>query len=874
MATNATRSLDDVTVLLIGHADSGHRQRAVNYYDRLGVRCLALASEPGTADADLAGRLGEALQGVDTPFVVLAQDADFILAPALEHAADALRQRADCVAAQGFALGYRAGNSHVAYYKQGSATAPTGKLDASAQLEQYALGERQAWRAVMRCSALQAALDGLPAGLSFIGWQVLVAYRLLAQGPFVALMQTDVVCEYPEQAVSTATGDVLRAQALRLLRACDEQSLQVCGSDAGAALLHRFVEGTCGQAPAPLLFTSRWTSVIDDPVRDFEPRQYVELPYYNADLFAQLSALELMLHAWPTGTSHRYALEGTWVRQRDLLVEHPNDNQDSLKERFWRAQALNLFNVEVNRLLLSTLTAEDERECARELEHWLSRLLQFAGAEQATALEGSESGQLLEAIAQATPSAVERERLLAQLPAHAQPQVAFVVLDLNDDNAALQATFDSLVASGLRNFKLVVLKAGKSPAITSPSDTLHFVEVTQGNWVSYLNHALRQLPSEWVMLLQAGDMLTPGGALRLQLELAEGPDCVAICANEVQRDSEGRLKGVLRPGSDLDALRSRPDRMAGHWLIRRDAVIAAGGYSETHRQAVEFDLLLRLVEQRGPGGLAHMDELLVVGHAPAAEMITDAVATLERHLTVLGYQGRVSAQKEGHLLIDFRHSASPMVSIVLTAGSDAQQLRACLVSIVQRTRYSRYEIVLACSQDNQQVVAEAVPGLGSRVRFAIGQSGSTDMDLLNLAVGQAQGEYLVLFSPRCKVDTPGWIEALLNQGLRPEVGVVGGCLLDAHGRLLHAGYALSAMGQASEPWQGLAAQEREDATWPLVVRGAAAVSADCLMIRKALFGQLAGLAPDEGGAIGLGQRAAANGLMVVWTPEAQLLADA
>ena len=68
--------------------------------------------------------------------------------------------------------------------------------------------------------------------------------------------------------------------------------------------------------------------------------------------------------------------------------------------------------------------------------------------------------------------------------------------------------------------------------------------------------------------------------------------------------------------------------MAQHWLVRREAIIDAGGYSETYPNALEFDLLLRLVEQNGLNCLAHMDEYLVIGQERWKTMADDALATL------------------------------------------------------------------------------------------------------------------------------------------------------------------------------------------------------------------------------------------------------
>ena len=409
--------------------------------------------------------------------------------------------------------------------------------------------------------------------------------------------------------------------------------------------------------------------------------------------------------------------------------------------------------------------------------------------------------------------------------------------------------------------------------MTTPRDTLHFIQVTPGNVVSHLNQVVRQLPSEWLLLMQAGDLLTVGGLLRLQVELAAAPGCLAICANEVQRDRDGRLVSVVRQGGNLDLLRSRPDLMSPHWLVRREAVVELGGYSETYPQAVEFDLLLRLVEHNGLNCLAHMDEYLVVGQAGREGMAQDALSTLNRHLAVLGYRGQVSDAGEGQLQIDFRHQSTPLVSILIAADDELEQLKACVVSVLQRTRYPRYEVLVACRDSMAEATIAALQGFGGRVKLLAGEHVQSPSQLTNLAAVNASGEYLVLLSSRCQVVTPAWIEGLLNQAQRPEVGVVGARLVDRHAALSHAGYELFAGARVQSPWLGLSARDAKASLWSGVVRSCAAVSADCLMVRKALFEQCDGLSADAGADIELCLKAADAGLLVIWAPQAQVFSD-
>ncbi|MBJ9975449.1 glycosyltransferase [Pseudomonas sp. S75] len=874
MAEHATASRDQVTVILLGHEQAAHRPRALHYYQSAGVACRALDYLPGQDSPEvLAQRLAQALSQLESPYVMLALDADFVRAQALDRAAQVLAQTPQALGAQGYALAYRLGDAKACYHKVGALVLAPKDEGGRERLHAYALAGQSAWRAVLRVDALIRVLADLPVGLDFAGWQVALSYALLTQGAIAPVQQTDVICELSVSALTPVARDQQLAHSVRVLRQWDASGPALCTDEAGFKVLNRLVRSTYDQTEAPLLFTSPWVSVIGEPQRVFEPRQYVELPYYDPVLFADLTEVEFLCHAWPTGQAHREALEGTWVRQRELLIEHPNDTRDSLQQRYWKALALGLFNLQVCSRLVPTLTGAGDEQRALELGEWLERLQRIPGLQALDWLADTRSGQVIGALTDSLPELGVRRRALAEIAKRPGVLLTFIVLDLHNDDLALQTTFDSLLASGLRQFKLVVLKNGKPPAITTARDTLHFVQVSDDNWINHLNQLLRQLASEWLMLLDAGDELVVGGLLRLHQELAQAPGCLAVCANEVQRDDEGRLQPVVRPGSDLTALRSQPGLMSRHWCVRRQAVLDAGGYSEGLSAAFEFDLLLRLVEQHGQGCLAHMDQYLVVGAACTPSLQAEAATRLKRHLTDLGYRGEVHDRGEAGLTLDYRHSATPLVSILVAAQGDPQRLLNCLNSVLQRTRYPRYEVLVAAPVAKADALASGLAPLGNRVRLLSAESGELP-DLLNIAAGEARGEHLLLLAEHCEVISPAWIEALLNEGLRPEVGVVGACLLSRELNLAHAGFDLLQGPRVHAPWSGLALADSARARWPDTVRGCAAVSADCMLIRRDLFDHCGGLKALAGFDVALCLEAAQNGLLVVWTPVAQLFDDA
>lgn len=868
MAEVAIALCNNATVILLGPGDEAQRSRAHHYYQQAAIPCMALPAL-GEDQAGEAWRhaLQNQLEHVQSAFVVLALESDFVLAPALQAATAVLQETPQINAVQGYSLGFTPGNGQVRYQKLGNPLPALNGSDALARLRQYGQAERQAWRAVLRVSTLQEALSAMPRAADFSSFQLCLSYAVLVLGEVYSIEQTDVLCMREAVVCSAALRNDKLNQALRSLRLWDEQHQAVCSGDAGFAVLKRFVHGTQEPATSPLLFSSIWGSVIDDPKRVFEPNQYVELPYYNGALFSQLTAVEFLCHAWPAGNAQYQAMEGTWARQWQLARSYPNDTLESRQFRYWQALSLGLFNPAICRQLLDTLSAPADAQRASELNDWLERLAQIPGLDQLPRLQATESGRILAELAARTPDQAGQKQVMDYLSQQRPGQISFVVLDLEDNDASLQTTFDSLLASGMRDFKLIVLKGGKPPAITTTRDTLHFIQVTENNWAAHLNQVVRQLSSEWLMLLQAGDELLAGGLLHLLTELAGAPACQAICANEVQRDAEGRLHAVVRPGADLNLLRVQPGLMARHWMVRRQTVVDIGGYSENYRQALELDLLLRLVEAQGVASLAHLDDYLVLGQQVDAAQSEEDSKVLNRHLTQLGYRAHVKEQ-DGGLAVDYRHGATPLVSILVASEGDQPRLDACLTSVLQRTRYPRFE-VLVVAADAQLADLQHWSG---RVRLIPADAAATCSEWLTCAAGQARGEYLVVLSERAQVITPAWIEALLNEALRPEVGVVGASLQGEDDTLLHGGYHLQQGLQVKAPWQGLPAAARALARWPQSVRGCSAVSADCLMISKALFEQCGGMQLGDAADLNLCLAATEAGQMVVWTPQAKLQA--
>jgi len=905
---------EQLTVVLMSHERPAFLRRAARFYSGLPCRILVLDSST-EGQPSLAGqfenvdyqhvpqfgywgvraKLAFGVEQVTTAFMVFAADDDFHVHDALHAAVAFMEANPDYGLCHGYSMMYLSQPNSVSYFRRDKKVCEDYCSEhAEERVLDYMHQYLPPFYAVQRTDLVRDWYQAMPHDTSFQWQEIGHTYYMLARGkarilpiPYVVREMNYGYSDHNTEIFHTLAHTDTRTVAEREAFAAFLFGLptQVQGEDPerGRQFALQSFETLAdslrtGRAlTTELIFESAWTSVETGPVRRFGPKQYVEMPFYNQQFFDQLTQFEFLLHAMPAGRVQLQGLEGVWTRQQSLMQARNNDTPESVVDRLWQAHDSNVFNRTVVKRLAAQLELLGEEEEAQAMSDWAARL-------EAVSVEGNRatfdkmlSGRLLKWLAPRQPEADEAESINQYLAANdGGPQFGIFLLDLDNDIDKLQVSLDSLLEGHGKAFKIVIFTTGEAPAATTAQNTLHFVRVTQSNYVDKLNQSARQSPYDWLMLAEAGDEFTAGGLLRASLELLSDEQCRAVATDEIQRTSEGALVDVFRPGFNLDLLQSLPALMARHWLIRREVFIEVGGYQPDFSKALEFDLLLRIIERGGLNGLAHLDEPLVIARAPALEENADERLALLRHLGNLGYKAKVTSTLPGTYQIDYRHTERPLVSIIVPAGDDLAALQQCLQAVLLRTRYIQYEVLIALNPNQS---AEVNDWLGTyqhpKVSVLRADQSLSDVALYNATSQQAQGEYLVLLAADSEVVNPNWLESLLNHAQRPEVGVVGPKLIDRDGKVTQAGLILGMNGGVGSAFVG----EKHDAEGYLhrlaLEQNYSAVSKVCLMVRKALFDELDGLDSmtfaDGLSDVDLCLRAGQAGYLTVWTPLVQVI---
>ncbi len=513
------------------------------------------------------------------------------------------------------------------------------------------------------------------------------------------------------------------------------------------------------------------------------------------------------------------------------------------------------------------------------IQHRAEMLKRMGGGESVQS-----SGDMMRAwLAARSPSSVQQHIIERHLLDHqGGPCFGVLVLDPEGNTEAVARTLNSLQEGqqGYRNIQTHIFTSGELAAGSFGANVVSRVEIE--SLAQTLNKVLSQQDFDWCLLVRAGECLTHSGLLVAALELLVAPECRALYFDEVQLTEQGDPLPILRPDFNLDLLLSFPGSMGRHWMFRREVLLAAGGFDHEYANALEFDLVLRLIEEGGLNGLGHIAEPLLVGEALALVDNADEQRALIRHLKTRGYsQPIIDVPMPGRYRILYGHEGHPGVSIVIDATGSLAKLQRCMESVLETIQGIPFEVILLKRSEQGAEVETWLEGLKQlgedTLRVVDMPTGTARLVAQNQAAGLARGDYLLFLAPDAAAIQPGWLQALLNHAQRPEVGMVGAKLLSPDGTLRHAGLVLGLKGDFASPFEGDALDAAGYMNRLEVDQNYSAVSGDCLIIARQVFEQLSGFDEAENVSawadVDLCLRARQAGYLTVWTPHATLMKE-
>ncbi len=344
----------------------------------------------------------------------------------------------------------------------------------------------------------------------------------------------------------------------------------------------------------------------------------------------------------------------------------------------------------------------------------------------------------------------------------------------------------------------------------------------------------------WNIEIPAGAWLDPLCLWRLAKESQAAPNAVAFFVDDDCHDDKGvrflpRLKPGVNPGS------MQASDLAGPICVRQDAWLASGGACQRNGSPW-FTQTLRIADAYGWSSIRHAADILISypGSFPS-DIESCLIGLVERQMRK-GIASEVLPVNGQSWNIRYPLNVTPAITIAIVSQGELDFLPRCFNSIIEKTSYPDFEIVIALTSEGDDVdLNEWLDNIQRRpsptIRVIRTSSAGNHATRCNAAVQASANDFVVLIREEAVVIQDKWLEELIRTCLQPDVAAAAPCLITpGTGQIQEAGSVLGLKGLVGSPYQDNAKLGESGYLDALrVARDASALSGACLLIRRASY---------------------------------------
>ncbi len=376
---------------------------------------------------------------------------------------------------------------------------------------------------------------------------------------------------------------------------------------------------------------------------------------------------------------------------------------------------------------------------------------------------------------------------------------------------------------------------------------------TNGHISAATNSALGLASGEWICFLDHDDVLPQHALLYMVKAIEENSQARLLYSDEDKIDDSGkRYDPYFKSDWNLDLFYSH--NLVTHLAFyRRDLMEKVGGLREAYAGAQDYDLVLRAIEHLAPKQIVHVPFVLYhwrahAGSTATADLTIKPYAMLAGERALNDHFKRTSANARAQFVghgyrVRYRlPNPAPKVSIIIPTRNMLHLVKVCIESIKTKSSYKNYEILLMDngSDDPQALAYFAQQAEAENFSVIRDDSPFCYSAINNMGAAQAQGEVLCFLNNDIEIISHDWLEELVSQAWRPDVGAVGAKLLYPNSTIQHAGVVVGIGGWAGHAHKGFFAQSHGYVGRASLASNFSAVTGACLVVRKAHFERVGG----------------------------------
>ena len=318
------------------------------------------------------------------------------------------------------------------------------------------------------------------------------------------------------------------------------------------------------------------------------------------------------------------------------------------------------------------------------------------------------------------------------------------------------------------------------------------------------NECLKLATGDYIALFDHDDILHPSVLYEYTKVINEtGADYLYCDEITFEGDSVDHMIVLhFKPDFAIDNLRGN-NYICHFSAFSRELLDEAGVFRSAYDGSQDHDMILRLTAKAQK--VYHVPKALYYWRSHKASVAQDinaktyAVDAAKRAvhdhiLEVYGMDAKVESTRAFPTIFRIRYPLmeKPLVSIVIPSKDHMEDLSRCVESILQKSSYPSYEIIVVENNSETKEIFDYYKVLEhhENIRVVKYEGDFNYSRINNFGVSFAKGKYVLLLYNDMKVITREWMEELLMYAQRPDVAAVGGKLYYADNSIQHAGIVI------------------------------------------------------------------------------------
>ncbi len=367
------------------------------------------------------------------------------------------------------------------------------------------------------------------------------------------------------------------------------------------------------------------------------------------------------------------------------------------------------------------------------------------------------------------------------------------------------------------------------------------------------NAAFSLVTGEYTGLLDHDDLLAPDALYEVVRLLNLKRDADFIYSDEDKITEMGQYTDPhFKPDWCPENLLSR--NYISHFAVIRSTLIRkVNGFREGFEGSQDYDLYLRISEITN--AIYHIPKVLYHWR-----MHENSVA-LDKDSKSYAFESGIKALNEalvrrslpgyatlydglpGYYDIRLQCTAQKKISIIIATKDKSEILRTCLDSIYKKSSYRNFEIILISNNSEEketEILLNQYSSKHAEFHKFVYDIPFNFSALMNFGASKATGDFLIFLNNDTEVIASDWMEALMEQCQRTEIGVAGSKLLYPDNTIQHAGVIIGLGGIAGHC---MVAKHRDDQGYfsnLICLTNYSAVTGAAFMCRKEVFDKVKG----------------------------------